>query len=43
MYQFIGGQTQQVGGIWQFIEGRLNQQTQVFESGTWNNGVFTAN
>ena len=40
LYQFVGGQTQLIGGSWQFVEGRVDPQTFVFESGTWENGVF---
>merc|ERR1711935_154689 len=42
IYQFVAGQTQQNSstGNWQFVEGRVNPVTMVFEVGTWSSGIF---
>jgi len=42
VYQFIAGQTQLNAstGVWQFVEGRVNPLTMVFERGTWSDGQF---
>lgn len=29
-----------IGSSWQFVEGRVNPQTLIFENGSWQNGVF---
>ena len=44
VYQFIAGQTQLNAstGVWQFVEGRVNPLTMVFERGTWSDGQFVA-